>query len=214
MANCASCKGKPCRRGVSEGRPADCPGKEVSQEEVLSLYSEEDRRAAKVSAKVEAEGYAVATRVEEIMDYAYKMGYHKIGLAFCAGLSEEAAIFTEILASNGFAVESVCCKNCSVSKSYIGIEREEYAHPENEFEPMCNPVGQAKVLDDAGCDLAVLLGLCVGHDTLFIKHLKAPCTVLGVKDRAMGNNPLGAIYTARGYMKRQYHFLRDKYGEA
>lgn len=78
---------------------------------------------------------------------------------------------------------------------------------------MCNPIGQAKMLDDAGCEFAIILGLCVGHDTLFLKYIKAPCTVLSSKDRAMGNNPMGAIYTAGGYMKRQDSFLVNKYGE-
>jgi uncharacterized metal-binding protein len=43
----------------------------------------------------------------------------------------------------------------------------------------------------------VLLGLCVGDDTLFIKHAKAPVTVLAVKDRVLAHNPLGALYTSR-----------------
>jgi len=198
---------------MTEGRLPDCPCGIYSKEEMLSLYTEEERKMALESAKVEAEGYAKATRVEEIMDYAYKLGYKKIGVAFCVGLSAEAAVFTKILQSNGFEVSSVCCKNCSVPKQEIGISREQFAHPENTYEPMCNPAGQAKILDDENCDLAVLLGLCVGHDTLFMRHIKAPCTVLAVKDRSMGHNPLGAIYTAEGYMKRQYSFIKDKYGK-
>jgi uncharacterized metal-binding protein len=64
-------------------------------------------------------------------------------------------------------------------------------------QPMCNPIGQAAILDAAGCTLHILLGLCVGDDTLFIKHAKAPVTVLAVKDRVLAHNPLGALYTAR-----------------
>lgn len=199
---------------MTEGRLPDCPCEIYSKEEILSLYTEEELRMAFESAKVEAEGYAKATRVEEIMDYAYKLGYKKIGVAFCVGLSTEAAVFTKILQTNGFEVRSVCCKNCSVPKQEIGISKEQFAHPENMYEAMCNPAGQAKILDDENCDLAVLLGLCVGHDTLFMRHIKAPCTVLAVKDRSMGHNPLGAIYTAEGYMKRQYSFIKNKYGNA
>ncbi len=213
MAHCADCKGKPCSRGVTEGRLPDCPCGEYSKDEMLALYSEEERSMAAVSARVEAEGYAKATRTEEIMDYAYKLGYHRIGVAFCSGLSAEAAVFTKILEANGFEVRSVCCKNCSIPKQEIGITREEFAHPDRSFEAMCNPAGQAKILDDEGCELAVLLGLCVGHDTLFMRHIKAPCTVLAAKDRAMGHNPLGAIYTAAGYMNRQYSFIKNKYGK-
>jgi len=61
----------------------------------------------------------------------------------------------------------------------------------------CNPIGQAAILDGEGSELNIILGLCVGDDTLFIKHSKAPVTVLAVKDRVLAHNPLGALYTAR-----------------
>ncbi len=213
MANCADCKGKPCSRGVTAGRLPDCPCGEYSKEDMLGLYSEEDMRMATESAKVEAEGYGKNTRVEEIMDYAWKLGYKKIGVAFCVGLSAEAATFAAILRSNGFEVRSVCCKNCSIPKQEIGITQEHFAHPQCDFEAMCNPVGQAKILDDENCDLVVLLGLCVGHDTLFIRHIKAPCTVLAVKDRVLAHNPIGALYNANTFMIRVYSFIKNKYGK-
>ena len=52
-------------------------------------------------------------------------------------------------------------------------------------------------------DLYVVLGLCVGHDSLFMRYASrysdAPVTVLAVKDRVTGNNPCAAIYGAEGY---------------
>ena len=41
------------------------------------------------SAEVEYEGYCRLTRVEEIMTFARKMGYQKIGIAYCIGLVNE-----------------------------------------------------------------------------------------------------------------------------
>ena len=41
---------------------------------------------------------------------------------------------------------------------------------------------QAKVLNDAGTDLNIVMGLCAGHDALFLKYAEALCTVLTVKD--------------------------------
>lgn len=210
MPTCAHCAAKPCQKGDLAGAPANCPSLGVSLEQTLGRYSEEEKRAAVVAAAVEAAGYARNTRVEEIMDYADRCGYRKLGVAFCAGLSSEAATFVKILLSNGFEVESVCCKNGSADKGGIGIPREDRLRPDRDFEAMCNPAGQAAVLDASGCQLNILLGLCVGHDTLFFSHSKAPVTVLAAKDRAMGHNPLGAIYTADGYMKRQYRFLKNK----
>ena len=66
---------------------------------------------------------------------------------------------------------------------------------------MCNPILQAMVLNDGKTDLNVLLGLCVGHDSLFFKYAEAPCTVLAVKDRLLGHNPLAAIYTSDSYYR-------------
>ena len=139
------------------------------------------------------------------MDFARRAGYHKIGLAFCTGLQAEAKIFAKILRANGFEVVSVICKNGSVDKSEIGITEAEKLQPG--FEAMCNPVRQAKLLAAAGAEFNVILGLCVGHDTLFIKHSSVPVTVLAVKDRVLAHNPLGAIYQADAYYKRLYHFF-------
>lgn len=48
---------------------------------------------------------------------------------------------------------------------------------------------------------SVRMGLCVGHDSLFLKYADAPCTVLAVKDRLQGHNPLAAIDTIDGYCR-------------
>ena len=64
---------------------------------------------------------------------------------------------------------------------------------------MCNPVLQAKILNDEKTDLNIMLGLCVDHDSLFLKCSDALCTVLAAKDRLLGRNPLAAIYNLDGY---------------
>ncbi|MEF9973420.1 MAG: DUF1847 domain-containing protein, partial [Clostridia bacterium] len=68
-------------------------------------------------------------------------------------------------------------------------------------ESMCNPIGQALVLNQEKTEFNILLGLCVGHDSLFLKHADALCTVLAVKDRLLGHNPLAAVYTSPSYYK-------------
>lgn len=55
--------------------------------------------------------------------------------------------------------------------------------------------------NEANTDLNILLGLCVGHDSLFIKYSKAPITVFAVKERVLVHNPLGAIYQVGSYYK-------------
>jgi uncharacterized metal-binding protein len=67
---------------------------------------------------------------------------------------------------------------------------------------MCNPIYQAKLLNHENTDFNILLGLCVGHDSLFFKFAEAPTTVLAVKDRVTGHNPLAAIYLSGTYYQR------------
>ena len=212
MYTCADCAGKPCRNHESEQLPGNCPTAGRTEEENLALYSDEEKKMAYLSARVEGDLYCQVTRVEEIMEYALRMGYTHLGVAFCVGLSEEARTFVRILRANHFTVDSVCCKNGSVPKSLLGITREQQAYPERETEPMCNPAAQAELLVKAGCQLAVILGLCVGHDTLFIRHCSIPCTVLAVKDRVLAHNPIGALYMSESYMKNRLYSYVDRRG--
>ena len=117
-------------------------------------------------------------------------------------MAVEGGRLAEILESNGFEVVSVQCKSGAVPKERIGIRAgEKIAGPEA-WETMCNPIAQAMILNRAGVDLAIMLGLCIGHDTLFIKYCAVPLTVLAVKDRVFGHNPLAALYTSETYYSR------------
>ena len=203
MATCAHCNALVCETTSREGAPKNCPCLATDEAREAARYTDEDKKAAREAARVEAFGYCRLTRVEEIMEYAVRCGYKHLGVAFCLGLRREARTFVDILLANGFEVDSVCCKNGGVSKEVIGIKPEEYVNAGCEFEAMCNPAGQAAVLDEAGCQLNILLGLCVGHDTLFIKNSKAPVTVLAAKDRVTGHNPLAPIYTADSYYRKK-----------
>jgi uncharacterized metal-binding protein len=141
------------------------------------------------------------TRIEETVLYAKLRGYQKLGLAFCVGLSDEARMLTNVFLNEGLEVASVTCMCGAISSDDIELPEEDKIVAGFK-QPMCNPIGQAAVLDDAGCQLNVLVGLCVGDDTLFIKHSKAPVTVLAVKDRVLAHNPLGVLYTSRNPFSR------------
>jgi uncharacterized metal-binding protein len=67
---------------------------------------------------------------------------------------------------------------------------------------MCNPILQAEVVNEEKVDLAVILGLCIGHDTLFMQYCRRPMTVIAVKDRVTGHNPLAALYLSGSYYAR------------
>lgn len=152
------------------------------------------------SAEVEFEGYCQWTRVQEIMEFAHKIGARKIGIANCIGLINEARTFARILRANGFEPYAIICKVAGKAKSSIGIPKQ----CEEIGAAMCNPILQARLLNEAKTDLNVVIGLCVGHDSLFYKYSEAYVTTLVTKDRVTGNNPAAALYTAGSYYKKKF----------
>ena len=113
-------------------------------------------------------------------------------------LRREAAGAAEIFEAQGLETISAVCKAGGLSKSELGLSGEDLLNPEQP-ESMCNPVLQAELMNRAQVDFNVLLGLCVGHDTLALRHLEAPATVLAVKDRMLGHNPLAAVQCSGSY---------------
>ena len=155
------------------------------------------------------------TRIVEICEFAKKMGYQRLGLAFCAGLARKkrvsaagprflCGVVTDIFESHGFEVLSVLCKAGRTFKKTIDLDKSEQIHQDGD-EAMCNPVYQAKLLNHGKTEFNILLGLCVGHDSLFFKYSEAPTTVLAVKDRVTGHNPLAAIYLSESYYRKVRH---------
>jgi len=178
---CYKCKAPGCYR---EGKVC-FPG------EAVKHLNKEEEKLLKISCDIEREFYGKLTRVEEIIEFAKRMGFKKIGIAFCIGLFEEAKLIAEIFEKAGFEVYSVVCKVGAVDKAEVGVEKMR----KGEKEAVCNPVVQAEVLNRKGTELNLMVGLCVGHDILFQKYSKAPTTTLIVKDRVLAHNPAGAVYS-------------------
>jgi uncharacterized metal-binding protein len=141
------------------------------------------------------------TRIVEVCEFAKKMGFKRLGLAFCIGLAREAGVVDEIFKAHGFEVVSVLCKSGRTPKEDIGLKDEEKIY-QGTNEAMCNPIYQAKLLNHEKSEFNILLGLCVGHDSLFFRYAEAPTTVLAVKDRVTGHNPLAAIYLHQSYYQK------------
>ena len=201
---CAYCPEnvRACRVGESADRgPGYCPTK-VDPDGINDAAAKYDdaevRRISQVSAVVEAAGYCKWTRVQEICEFAKRMGFKKIGIATCISFVDHAKVLSGILESHGFEVASVACKHGGIPKEELGIKDEEKIRP-GTYEAICNPVGQAELLKRAGCEFNVVLGLCVGHDSLFFKHAQGLTTVLVAKDRVLAHNPIGALNLADTY---------------
>lgn len=215
--NCARCLIKVADRVCKkEGgkHPANCPTvKKVDLvDTVLQEYkTPENYEFARQASIQEKDGYSgrelgyenvrpAKPRIEEILEFINKMGYQKIGMAFCMGLRKEAGMVEKIFSSSGVEMVSAVCKVGGVPKEVLGLKDDEKIAI-GEFETMCNPILQAEVLNSEKTEFNILLGLCVGHDSLFLKHADAPCTVLAVKDRVTGHNPLAAVYTLDSYYR-------------
>jgi len=201
---CAFCGPRVCCTGEDRKLPPFCP-MPVAQEviaETHQAYLDNDavRSLALESARTESAGYCQWTRLEEIIYFARRLGVENIGIAHCDGLAREAKIVHQILEAQGFTVNSVRCKAGNLDKEKLGLTDEEKVLP-GQYESACNPIAQAKLLEEAGCQLNVVIGLCVGHDSLFFLRSKVPTTVLIAKDRVLGHNPAAALYTSHSYYK-------------
>lgn len=212
---CASCKVLQEKRacmnpgGIGAKRCPTLSGKADRQKAQAEYQKKEVAEFARQATIQEGECYSgrdkkpyvmhpVKPRMQEICEFAHKMGYTKLGLAFCGGLAKEAAVVDEILRNHGFETVSVVCKAGAVPKEAIGVRDEEKIYI-GEHESMCNPILQAMLLNEALTQFNIVLGLCVGHDSLFFKYAEAPTTVLAAKDRVTGHNPLACIYVSGNY---------------
>lgn len=204
---CADCRVKACMNKEEDKYPAFCLTSSVDKEllaEAKKMYlnDEINHRLALVGAEVEGQFYGKYTRVQETVEFIKRYGAKKVGIATCVGLLNEAGIFASILKKNNIEYYAVGCKIGAIEKSEIGIPKENTLTKGEKYESMCNPIMQAKILNGQKTDLNILIGLCVGHDSLFIRHSEAPVTVLIVKDRVTGHNPAVPLYTHNSIYSR------------
>jgi uncharacterized metal-binding protein len=201
---CIECEAYKCRYPESKkAAPKECPRKNypfVLKETIER--SRKDRSNYRINLacdEVLQRGGYNWTRVRELIEYARLLHYKKIGIAGCNGLIEESKILGRILTEAGFQVVLVNCMAGGAHRTKFGLKEREGAASQI----TCNPLMQAEVLNREKTDLNVMVGLCVGHDILFIKNSKADVTPIVVKDRVTGHNPIAALYTSRTYYKEK-----------
>lgn len=204
MYTCASCTIHACRDAEHKNMPKNCPIRQENLvEEVKAEYAKpEINRFFVTSSEIEHDGYCQWPRLKETIVFCRRMGYKKLGLAFCIGLDAEARIVADLLRKEGFTVVSAVCKSGGIDKCEVGIPNEKKLRP-NQYEAMCNPILQAKLLNEQKTEFNVVLGLCVGHDSLFYHYSDAMATTLVVKDRVLAHNPVGAIYCSDSYFRNR-----------
>jgi uncharacterized metal-binding protein len=73
--------------------------------EARTVYANQETRAlAQVAARTEAAGYCKESRVEEVMNFARRLGITGLGIVSCIGLIREARLLHDIFDANGFEV--------------------------------------------------------------------------------------------------------------
>jgi uncharacterized metal-binding protein len=198
---CSKCEILACSHDELEKAPQGCPTIDHADAfgSAKKEYEKSDiRKMHQAAAHIEATGYMKWPRLLELIKFAQKMGYKKLGIAFCIGLKEEAKTITRILEKNDFQVFTAICTQGSLKKREIDIPHEDTFTGADEVS--CNPIGQAYYLNAMHTDLNLIVGLCIGHDINFMQHSNAPVTVLIVKDRVTTHNPAAVIYS-RYYKK-------------
>jgi len=208
-----------CIRGKPNKNIENCPmivSPEI-EDKAFNRYKTDEviKKTTKMASIVEASGYIHWPRLKDTIEFATRMGYKKIGLAFCVGLRREAKRTAEVLDKYGFDVCSVCCKTGSIEKTEVGVPKEFTIFSKTGY-PLgfvtCNPVAQAMLLNKAKTDLNLIVGLCVGHDITFTQLSNAPVSTLIAKDRSNPHNPAAVLYTSYGdsYFAKDVKMRREE----
>ena len=186
-----SCECKFCH--VAAGKPEECPNAAEFAAEVpdgYPAYRQEGftRDVCRAHSQLLGRGSSQWPRVEHLREYCLHAGVGFVGLAICSAFLEEARTVRAYLREKNIDAVIACCKIGAVRLADIGVDRDigyDYA--------LCNPVGQAMLLNRNKTQMNVLMGLCLPHDMLVIEHADAPCTTLFVKENMSGHHPLGTL---------------------
>ena len=178
--SCADCGSGGCADG-SGTYPLFCETAALAAEDraaLLEQYRDEEvyriMAAASDTARLAFDEHWC--RVEETMEYARRTGARKLGIAVCSGLLGEGRTLARILRANGFDGYGMACQVGSLTRAELGVADSccDYGAVS------CDPLLQARLLNEADTDLNIVMGLCVGHDILFAQRSAAPCTTLVV----------------------------------
>jgi len=143
------------------------------------------QHSMEVTTDISAETDRKLCRIAEFIYYCIGMEYKHVGVAFCVEMFKEAEILTRLL-RRFFKVSPVCCK-------IGGHEKHDLITASHGI--LCNPIGQAQVLNELKTDINVTLGLCIGIDLIYAQHSIAPSSTLFVKDKSLANNPVSALFS-------------------
>jgi uncharacterized metal-binding protein len=181
--NCTTCEDKVCRK-----QQKSCDQESFLRYEIIEQYQEVSHsEIVKAAAELVDSGRAgTLSRMEEIIEFAKRMNYQKLGIAYCYGMEKQAKAIETLLISEWFDVSAVSC-------SVGGLIQSEVNSASCVHKVSCNPLGQAEQLNAEKVDLTLVVGICMGHDILLNRNLAMDFTTLVVKDRKNNHAPLLGI---------------------
>lgn len=163
-----------------------CKATTFDRQTVVQEYAKNEKMVQAAAALVDHGRAGTLSRLQEIIAFSKQMKYQRIGLAYCYGMETQAKQIADILRNNELKVRAVSCTVGGIPQNEI--------NPESDYcSVSCNPIGQARQLNQEGVDLVLVIGLCLGHDILFQREIKVDCTTLVVKDRVYNHAPLNVL---------------------
>lgn len=219
MSFCAECGFEECFEGGKKSANVNCPmsDRALTNKAAELFMLDENRDFYGNTLKVRHD-FGGLCRMDETVAFCKYNGFKKVGLAYCAGMAKEGKIVNEILTANGFEVVSAVCKLGSFEAGEISdcadylteIPERKLNKPGKDIKPegpsiVCDPIGQALLMNREKTEFNIVVGLCVGHDSLFMKYAEAMSTVLIAKDKPLNHNPAAALY---------YHKVHKKLNKA
>lgn len=201
---CANCKMLVCldKEKDPERMPKNCPMQDEKYlKDIFEEYKDPEINRFYVATKSSRQPNTAPSfvpRLRYVIDLCKKMGYKRIGLAFCVGFQDEADLYSKILRKHGLEVISVSCCNGGFNIADHGVKLPAGC----DFDAACNPIGQARLMNENNVEFNLVMGLCAGHDSLFMRFANAMSTVICVKDPATGHCPPMALYLYKQYYER------------
>jgi uncharacterized metal-binding protein len=180
--DCTKCKIKNCRTTSS------CPSQKFDAKALMLSYRLPDnQKIIQAAASLVDKGRAgTLSRLQEVIEFSRTMNFQRIGIAYCYGMESEALLITQIFRESGFTIYPISCTTGGFKQSDINNT--------SEIESVsCNPLAQAEQINNENVDFTITMGLCLGHDILFQKHIQSFTTTLIVKDRVHNHNPIEAL---------------------
>jgi len=184
--DCIKCNTKSCRT------TEPCHAQKFDTKELIQTYHlPENTKIIQAAAHLVDNGRAgTLSRLQEVIDFSKSMNFQKIGIAYCYGMEKETALVTTIFRESGFKVYPVSCTTGGFKQSEINTGS-------TIDKVSCNPLAQAEQLNIESVDFTITVGLCLGHDILFNKHIQSYTTTLIVKDRVHDHKPIAALSIAK-----------------